>query len=64
MDDHQSGETLEQGLGSPPSASPLGGGAEIAAMAFDLHLSSRWAITLLGALTTLTVPVAHAIHLA
>jgi hypothetical protein len=64
MDDHQRGDTLEQGFGPPPSAEPLGGGAELAAMALEMHRVCRWAATLLGALLTVTVLLAHSLHVA
>ena len=60
MDDHRRGETLEQGFGLPPSAGALGGGAELAAMAFEFNHLCRWTATLLGTLLTISVLLAHA----
>jgi hypothetical protein len=60
MDDHRRGETLEQGFGLPPSAGALGGGAELAAMALELDRVRRWTATLLGAVLTVSVLLAHA----
>ncbi|HSJ17792.1 MAG TPA: hypothetical protein VK920_06835 [Solirubrobacterales bacterium] len=57
-------ETREQGLGPPPNGTPLGGGAETTAMALESHRVCRWTVTLLGALMTITVVLAHAAHTA